>query len=408
MSLLAAVSVPMLSSCAMLQMFTHRIGRIANLPGLPLAVLLAISMMSGCKSVHYRADRLPVEFRKAASKHGKQIDLAQIAQFGISESVISPRDLIEVTVATGYAEENVRPVITRVSDEGNVDIPVIGTVPVAGIEAFDASKNIAQLGVERGMYLNPHVTVAIKEKSVNRVTVLGAVKEPGVHKLPRGGCDLMSALAASGGLTEDADTIIEIVRQPSDVLSAQQSQDQSSTTTTPDKRASEIQLAAYQGLPDAPPSQQLPQRPAPPLIRIDLSRGQFIGNDDYRLNDRDVVRVVRREQKMVYVSGLVARPGQVELPYERDIHLLDAIALSGGLRSPVADKVIIIRRVENHPEPITIQASYKKAKKKGLANIRLAAGDTITVEQTAETVVVDVFTRLIRFSVGVAGRANLF
>ncbi len=111
---------------------------------------------------------------------------------------------------------------------------------------------------------------------------------------------------------------------------------------------------------------------------------------------------------MIYVSGLVTRAGQFEIPPKQDIHLLDAIALSGGLSSPVADKVIIIRRLENHPKPITIQASLKKAKKNGLENIRLATGDTISVEQTPETVVVDIFTNLIRFSVGVAGRATLF
>ena len=377
-----------------------------------LAISLAMGSLIGCNSVQYRAESLPPEFRQAATKHGDQMDLSKIARPGLSEAIIAPSDLLEVTIASGYADEKIRPVTVRVSDSGTIDIPYVGTVPVAGKEVFDASETISNLSIERGVYVNPHVTVEINAKSVNRITVLGAVKDPGVHELPRGGCDLISALAASGGLTDEADTIVEIVRDPTRFKSADTMQSSPPENTNADNPNNDIQLAAYQSLPRNPastvnPHRQLPQSKTP-TIRIDLSEGQFVGNADYRLNDRDVVRVIHREKEMIYVSGLVTRAGQFEIPPKQDIHLLDAIALSGGLSSPVADKVIIIRRLENHSKPITIQASLKKAKKNGLENIRLATGDTISVEQTPETVVVDIFTNLIRFSVGVAGRATLF
>ena len=381
---------------------------ISRLTGWSLAIVLAVGLTTGCGSVHYRAERLPPEFRQAASKHGDQIDLSQVALAGIGEAVIAPSDLLQVTVTSGHSEERIRPITARVSAEGTVDIPFVGTVPVAGLEVFDASENISRLSVERGMYLNPHVTVEIKAKSVNRVTVLGAVKEPGVHELPRGGSDLISALAASGGLTDDADTIVEIVREPSGFLSAEAVEESAPTQENQD---SEVQLAAYRNLPGPPipaASRQQIRQSNTKTIRVDLSRGQLVGDADYRLNDRDVVRVIRREKELIYVTGLVTRPGQFDIPHQQDIHLLDAIALSGGLKSPVADKVIIIRRLENHSKPVTIQASLRKAKKNSLANLRLAAGDTISVEQTPETVVVDVFTKIIRFTVGVAGRATIF
>ena len=380
--------------------------------GWSLTLLLAALLTTGCRSTSYTAAQLPPQFRQTTSKNANPIDLSRVALAGSSQSVIAPTDLLEVTLTTGRENERPKPISTRVAEDGTINLPIIGLVTVAGMEALDASQNITQLAIQRGMYLHPHVTVEIKAKSVNRVAVFGAVKEPGVHELPRGNCDLLSVLAAAGGLTEDADTLIEIVRQPSATSSLHASQEPTPTTPQPDeKQNGEVQLAAYQRLARPPAPNAFPQQPTVPnsqTVRIDLSKNPFNGNTDYRLSDRDVVRVVRRQKEVVHISGLVTRPGQFEIPHQQDIHLLDVVALAGGLSSPIADKVIVIRRIENNPEPLVIKASLRKAKTNGLENLRLAAGDTISVEQTPETVIVDVFTKLIRFSVGVAGRATLF
>jgi polysaccharide export outer membrane protein len=125
------------------------------------------------------------------------------------------------------------------------------------------------------------------------------------------------------------------------------------------------------------------------------------------LSDRDIVRVIPQETKEIYVAGLVNSPGQFELPTDQDLYLLDAIALAGGHSSPVADKVLVIRRMKDRPEPIFIHASLSKAKKNGLENIRLAAGDTITIEQTPATTVVGTISKFFRLTFGVASRTVL-
>jgi polysaccharide export outer membrane protein len=96
------------------------------------------------------------------------------------------------------------------------------------------------------------------------------------------------------------------------------------------------------------------------------------------------------------------------MPLDQDIHLLDAIAMAGGMKSPVADKILIVRREDKQAQPIFIKASMSKAKKNGLENIRLAAGDTISIEQTPATAVVDAFNKLFRVSLGLAGRSVIF
>jgi len=318
--------------------------------------------------------------------------------------MLAPGDLLEITVATGRSDEKITPTLARVADDGTVSVPVIGPVPVAGLEAFDASQNITSLAIQRGMYRHPLVTVEIKSKAVNRITVLGAVKEQGVHEIPRGGSDLISALAAAGGLTEDADSVVEIIRQPKFGLAA------ADTPTPPATSADsgEIELVAYQNIGHStvanPNTPQTPGWLAPQTVRIDLANGNPITHADYRLLDRDIVRVVTRKKDVVYVAGLVKNPGQFEIPLDQDIHLLDVIALAGGRSSPVADKIFVIRRVESQTEPLVIQASISKAKQNGLENLRLTAGDTITIEQTPVTAVVDSLGKFFRFSFGVASR----
>ena len=369
------------------------------------ALLLSVALHIGCQSAGYRAERLPQELRAAPAQSNSAINLAQFTSPGSGNSLLSPGDLLEITISTGREDEKKEPALARVADDGTVLVPIVGPVPVAGLEEFDASQNIARLGIERGMYRHPLVTVEIKSKAVNRITVMGAVHTPGVHELPRGGSDLVSALAAAGGLDDSAGTEVEIIRQPRFGLTAQQKQ----RSAAPSAAMEEIQLAAYQNvdhLPSPPVgNSQFPGWQGSQTIRLDLSQANLASRSgDYRLGDRDIVHVMPRKKSMIYVAGLVNKPGQFDLPVGQDLRLLDGIALAGGRSSPVADKILIIRHDESRPQPLAIQASLSKAKQSGLENLRLAAGDTITVEQTPTTAVVDTFTKFFRFSVGAATR----
>ena len=369
----------------------------------PAFLLLMIASLAGCQTAAYNADRLPAEFRAVSVETNQAINLEQIAAPGASENILAPGDLLEISVATGRDKENRKPVLARVSDAGSVDVPVVGPVPVAGIEEFEASQRIAQLAIERGMYRHPIVTVEIKSKAVNRITVLGAVQHPGVHEIPRGSSDLVSALAAAGGLDGKAGTEVEIIRQPKFGIA---SQDTVPSAAPSSSDIGEIQLAAYQNLGHASgPPNAAPQTPGwtnAQKLKLDLSLKNFASHADYRLNDRDIVRVVPKKKEMIYIAGLVRHPGQFELPTDQDMHLLDAVALAGGRSSPVADKIFVIRRIKNQAEPLVIEASISKAKGNGLENLRLAAGDTISLEQTPATTVVDTLSKFFRLSFGVA------
>lgn len=363
-----------------------------------IAFLVGITLLCGCQSANFQAANLPAEFRAAEQKRGEKINLAQLSSIGAGTSRLAPGDLLEVTIATGRKDEKTNPLLLRVANDGRVTVPLVGPVPVAGLETFDASQQIAQSAMQRGIYVQPVVTVAIKTKATNRITILGAVTEPGVHEIPRGSCDIVTALAAAGGLTDEASDELEIMRQ--------MTANRYASSPTAEPSSSEIQQVAYQSLPG---SNLLPMTgPKPQLTRIRLAEIRQAGQIETRLADRDVVMVPKRKGEFIHVTGLVNNPGQFDLPSDQDVHLLDAVALAGGFNSLVADKAFIIRRIPGKPEPVVIQASIGRAKRKGTENIRLAAGDTISIEQTPVTVVVDTITKIIRFSVGLSGRASVF
>src|SRR5690606_33192559 len=204
------------------------------------------------------------------------------------------------------------------------------------------------------------------------------------HALPRGASNLVTALAAAGGFSEEAGTEVEVLRQgqPPHHLADQ-----------PAQQDGGIHPVAF----NAPPLTSGPPRSE----RIDLAAASSSPMGDTRLADQDVVMVHPEKKKVVHVAGLVRQPNQFELPKDQDLHVLDAIALAGGPSSPVADKVYVIRRLDPESEPVVVKVSIGKAKLDGNENLRLAPGDMVSVEATPATAVVDTLSSIFRITAGV-------
>ncbi|MEO2047145.1 MAG: SLBB domain-containing protein [Pirellulales bacterium] len=377
-------------------------------------ILLFLVFTVGCQSGIYRAKHLPAEYRATSVVHQSTIQWGNLSSSGGSNSRISPGDLLEIAISSGLNSEEPTPVLARVSDNGKVELPAIGIIPVSDLELSEASRNIQEISIQRGIYLHPNVTVNIKTKITNQITVLGKVANPGVHEIPRGGCDLISALGAAGGLAEEASTSIEIIRHTSNNTFAENG---SSGPVQKDESEnldeSSAQLANYSHLNDS--KAQDPNRitvnsfaQTTQSERIDLASTKSISSNNNHLNDQDVVIVHEREKRFIHVAGLVKKPGQFELPVDQNVRLLDAIALAGGLNSLVADKVLVIRPRDNELQPLVIKASLKTAKLDGRENIRLSAGDSIQIEQTPTTIVVDTFSKVFRIAMGVSGNVTSF
>lgn len=370
---------------------------------LPVGALLAVYAvgLTGCQSGQIRANRLPPEYQVAATKNTEALNLSRMASTGNGGSRIAAGDLLSVTVSTGRTGERPTPTLARVDEAGNVDVPLVGPVQVAGLEPPAASQVVSTAAVQRGIYRQPHISVEMKTKAVNKVTVIGAVKKSGLHELPRDSCDLLAALTAAGGLAEDASTTVDIMQQPPKLAH---------TTSS----SSDVQFAGYEneqtpGGVDQTAFRRKTRRTmnsGPRSMRIDLERMSQQGGVAQPLSDGDVVMVLPKEKRVVHISGLVNKPNQFELPPNQDVYLLDAVAMAGGISSPVANKVLVIRRLPNQTEPVVIQASIARAKTDGSENLRLAPGDMVSVERTPATVVVDTIGKF--FRVAVSGSTALF
>jgi protein involved in polysaccharide export with SLBB domain len=90
------------------------------------------------------------------------------------------------------------------------------------------------------------------------------------------------------------------------------------------------------------------------------------------------------------------------------VRVLDAIAMAGGVSSPVADKVYVIRHIDGELEPAVIQVSIAKAKRSGDENMLLTTGDLVSVESTIATQSLDTLSTFFRVGLSMGGSMFAF
>jgi polysaccharide biosynthesis/export protein len=349
---------------------------------LAVAALAAAAIGAGCAGRPYRASNLPPQFIAPAPLNLDTINLSGLADQSVSAEVIQPGDVLEVAMVTDYAKFTTTTAPVRVADDGTIVVPLVGRLGVGGLEVERAEQAVNAESIVRGVFRTPCITLTMKQCRTQRVTVVGAVNKPGTHELPRGSTSLMAAIVAAEGLTKEAGTEVEIRHTDSR---------QTARATLPpgpaDRGAPGLQAAYLQGLPE------------PPVVKIDLATATTGAMPPPSLRDGDVVNVAKRKLPPIYVIGLVARPGEFPYPVSQEIRVTDALALAGGVSNALAEDVLVIRHLPNVPEPIRIAVSIQGAKN-GQDNIALAPGDTISVERTPATAVLEVVQTFFRFSLG--------
>jgi len=337
-----------------------------------LLALLLVVAGAGChRSGYYRASSLPPQFMAPRMGSLQNIDLSQIARASGDSERLYAGDVVEVSIATGLEGELAPGWRLRIAEDGRVKVPLVGDVRLAGHELTSAEEAIRVAGIRSGAYVNPQVSVTLFRRRAHRVTVVGAVKEPGTHELPAAGSDVLTAVVAAGGLSEEAGTMIEIRYPASPGVAAN--------------------LATFR-----PDGSRAPGGSGPGVtVTVDLE--QLDDRADLRLPDGATVMVMPRPKRYIHVIGLVKRADQFEIPADQELRLLDAIALAGGRTVSIADKVHVMRHLPDQEEPIVITASVQAAKSDSNSNIRLAAGDVVSVEETPTTFVVGTIRDFVRF-----------
>ena len=350
-----------------------------------LAGLLVPLATTGCALIHpggthFTADTLPESLLAPAYDNPRTVQWTNIAMPAVDSQAIAAGDELRVTIAAGLTTDSKVSWPVRVNARtGLATMPGIGTLPLVGLTLEEAEAAVTAACINRGLFWSPNVTVTMGQKFKNRVMVLGGVKEPGIYDLPRDRSSLLTAIHAAGGLSGDAGSNIEI-----------KSKAEGAANGEPGK--SGVRTAGFSLTTGRDTSDQ--------IIRINLVEDSRIGSTGHYIPDGATLMIEKRDPEPIHVMGLVKKPNRYDFPYDREVRVLDAIALAGGLSSTIADKVYVIRPLpEGNGQTAVIEISLHEAKRDASRNIRLGPRDLVTVEHTPATVMLEL-VKIVRFGLG--------
>jgi polysaccharide export outer membrane protein len=238
------------------------------------AALLVLLALAGAASAQ---DHPPATFGSAGFGSGTGFGSGAAGPIGAG-------DLVEMTVFD-------TPELSgklRVSNTGDVILPLVGTLHLQGLTAGEAQTLIRQKFIGGGFLKDPQVTVFISEYATQNVSVVGEVHKPGIY--PAFGTHrLLDYLSLSEGLTPLAGTAIVIT---------------------------------HSGHPDQPQRVKMTSGAAPqPENNPEILPG-------------DTIFVERTG--IVYVVGDVARPGGFPMDHDGQLTVMQAVALAQGTNDTAA------------------------------------------------------------------------
>lgn len=174
-----------------------------------LALLLVAMMAASCvtqKQMTYlqgadasAADSINRQFVSQTEAIIRNGDALTVFISALDKEAVTPYNLPTVIYsAPGSNSVQTTPMLQYyvVDEEGNVELPVLGKVHVAGLKRTEAAEEIKSL--LEAQVLNPLVQVSIIGA---KVSVLGEVNAPGQVPMTSGRLTILEALAAAGDLT---------------------------------------------------------------------------------------------------------------------------------------------------------------------------------------------------------------
>jgi protein involved in polysaccharide export with SLBB domain len=116
--------------------------------------------------------------------------------------VLTANDQVSVEV---FGEEDLR-TSGRLNPEGNLSVPLLGSIHLAGLTLTQAASKLTEL-YGRDYLVSPKVNVMLLSYARRRFSILGQINRPGSYEMPEsspGGIDLLEAIAMAGGYTRIA------------------------------------------------------------------------------------------------------------------------------------------------------------------------------------------------------------
>lgn len=134
----------------------------------------------------------------ACAKRGVQA--TEVPPPATDDTTLGPGDVFIVRV---YGEEELSG-SHQVAPDGTIDFPLLGSVEVSGLEPTMVADELRRLLKERDLLRDPHVSVYVEEYASKRISVVGAVANPGAFPLEPG-MTVVQAISMAGGFSSLAD-----------------------------------------------------------------------------------------------------------------------------------------------------------------------------------------------------------
>lgn len=256
------------------------------------------------------------------------------ASGAVEDYKLGPEDVIEVRV---FELDQLNRTV-RVSNDGNIELPLVGSLRAKGLTTNQIADQIADR--LRNRYVqNPQVSIFVTQFNSQKVSLLGAVATPASYPLS-GQRRLLQVLADAGSLSASAGRTLYVFRQTEDGRSAR--------LTVP------LNELLLQG---------------DPRWNILLRAG-------------DVISVPPEQAIAVSILGAVSSPGVHKLPVGEDATLLKAIALAGGLNDRASKKGVQIKRREADGTETVIKVNLGDLLSGKKPDVILLEGDVVVVKES--------------------------
>jgi polysaccharide biosynthesis/export protein len=382
-----------------------------------LAFATLLLILPGCyaplASRGIPACTLSDEYRVPWRTAGPPLNLSTLTIQPPEDYRLGAEDILEVTIPGLYERAEVLPIRVQVMGNGDVQLPLVGTVSVQGMNLLQAQRAITA-AYAAGFIVTPRISLALAEKSTTTVLVLGQVTESGAYELPKYENDIGHAIGAAGGLTEDAADYIEIHRQfaheeinPPSVSyqnSGQHSRFQPPTSIaapiynrlppTEKMLQARTSYASMNSMPSANFGPHEATASGPQLLRIPLrgANAKKLEESDIILGPGDVVVVPDRRHEVFYVVGALSTTNTARftigdrerelgvgfiLPRDREIDVVTAVAMAGYIDPIYSPTTVTVHRVEQDGTPTLILVDLIKARYDRLETILVQPGDII-------------------------------
>ena len=153
-----------------------------------------------------------VQAPQRSSAESQNTSAPETPQLVDREPLIAGGDLLEVeVVGTDFTcgAEKTTGCEVRVSRSGEIVLPFLGELRVAGRTIVQAEQLVARRLSEGELIKDPQVTIVQKETSTQDISVLGEVQKPGMYPM-HGAHSLLELISVAGGTTAKAGSEVTI------------------------------------------------------------------------------------------------------------------------------------------------------------------------------------------------------